>query len=714
MKPILTKTRIITFGILVALLLAGCILYCKALEKAFTGDVALPLSIVNEGGMIALSAGDYRLDLVYSSDEDRQITIQSRDKEMLYSGILKKGSDQSAAISFINPKEDCSIEIALSESEIPFECTKLNVFSNTEIYRDSVVKAAFLFVIGLCLLCFVFTRKFSEASITQRIMWGLFACAACIRTLPFWYNGNVGGFDGLFHISRIVGLADGLRDGQFPATVYPYTYNGFGMLGRMYPDMTLYPVALLRLLGVSPLGAYQIFFILIGIVGAAVMYYCVRSITRSDVSASLVTIIFSLSRYHLEDVFYRNAMGEVTGMCFIPLVISGIYHIIKRDRKKGIIQLVAGCVAVINSHVLICIFVAMTGIFMLLFYCKESVKWPVMKDLLISAIFTLLIGTGTLVPMIIHMCSGLTTDTLKTDSYAGYGNTFLTMFGLEKTPIPSLGFPALVMFGILTANAVLYLKNKDSRDATNRFAVCMLVLSILFALFASSVFPWTLLGKIGPVRALNEYIQFVYRYFSVVVITLSMGGAVAAEKIMGSQVLSRYSPIVCTAIAAMFLTGGVAYVSSHIPGGGDMNRLYGGLDECYYYGFLPEGASEACFIHDHLFTSNPNINVTLYEKHGTKILCQFCVTEEYNHIDFPLFYYPGYTAKYYVPSDMSGKLIPVIIGDEGRIRVVLPQTDEVAAVEIEYKDPWYCYIAYIVSVAGLIALIIGAGRKTCQ
>ena len=70
--------------------------------------------------------------------------------------------------------------------------------------------------------------------------------ATLLFLLPLLYNSMSEGHDLRFHLYRLVGIVDGLKDHQLPVRVYPIANNDFGYgTPLFYCDYFLYPFALL-------------------------------------------------------------------------------------------------------------------------------------------------------------------------------------------------------------------------------------------------------------------------------------------------------------------------------------------------------------------------------------------------------------------------------------------------------------------------------------
>ena len=714
MGKFLTKIRgnfksIIGHIVFLTVLVIICIGYKRCLASDFCGDVEIPAVVLSEGYPVALTGGEYRLHFVYSSETDRSFSIYNSYNEILYSDVMAAGQNTEYDAVFVNPHEDCRIYFDALPGEAPISCDLMLLHTDKEIYNDSTLKAVLLFV--LACLAFIMMSMLSKhkAAKMSLFLHGFLMIALVIHTLPFWTNYVGWGYDGAFHCTRIAGIAQALAERQMPPSVYPFCYNGFGMIGRVYPQLFLYPVSLLRFLNVSVTGCFQILMILLAVASAVTMYLSMRSITHSEANAAFAAAVFVLAEYHLDDVYFRNAVGETIAMIFIPVVIAGIYNVITADHRLGMFQCVIGATGIIQSHVLSCVMVAVMVVLMLIFHVKEiiSEKKTVMY-FLIAGMLTVMLNAAVIIPIITYLRYGLNTAELVRDYSTSASNVFQA-FDLVPDMLPSLGKAGIAFFAFLIMIMLFHIFGKKNRFS--RFSVCMLLLGSVFCLFALNILPWKTLERCPVIAFLDEYIQFAYRYYGICTVCLVMGISASLEALSGmfdKAFMDRVCNIVMVILLLIVTVTSSVYIKKRMPMH-DLSRISGGLDNSFVPEYMPEGATDACFRNTGVYTSNPDIEITMYEKHGTNILCQFKVKQEYNHIDFPLFYYPGYSAVYYVPSNMDGIKLPVIRGDEGRIRVVLPDTDEIAAVKIRYSGLWYFNIGYIISgitlLFGLIYIV---------
>ena len=99
----------------------------------------------------------------------------------------------------------------------------------------------------------------------------------CIRdrlsSYPLFTDYLTQGHDMNFQLYRIEGIKDGLLSGQFPVRIHPTHANGYGYATPvLYPELFLYIPAVFRLMGMSVVGSFQLFLLLINTATAFIMY----------------------------------------------------------------------------------------------------------------------------------------------------------------------------------------------------------------------------------------------------------------------------------------------------------------------------------------------------------------------------------------------------------------------------------------------------------
>ncbi len=172
--------------------------------------------------------------------------------------------------------------------------------------------------------------------------------------------------DTFFHLSRITGLASSIQEGNLFPCIYPYKNNGFGYASPLfYCDIFILIPAIFYLLGCSLASSYKILIFLFTFFSAYTMEDFLFRVTKSNKVIILGTLAYTFSNYHITDVYVRGALGEVSAMIFLPVLLSAIYEILYQKNTSKWYILTISLSGLIFSHnltftlgmvVLICFF----------------------------------------------------------------------------------------------------------------------------------------------------------------------------------------------------------------------------------------------------------------------------------------------------------------------------------------------------------------------
>ena len=142
-------------------------------------------------------------------------------------------------------------------------------------------------------------------------LWIFLLLAICLSCFGLLNETIPGGHDLIFHLSRIEAISKGLQFGEFPVRIYPDYFYGYGYAnGIMYPDLFLYPAALLCLVGVDVILAYKIMILVYTALTAIFIYRALIKITHHEWASRLGMLLYTVSLYRIVDVWTRAALGE--------------------------------------------------------------------------------------------------------------------------------------------------------------------------------------------------------------------------------------------------------------------------------------------------------------------------------------------------------------------------------------------------------------------
>ena len=173
---------------------------------------------------------------------------------------------------------------------------------------------------------------------------------------PLSKDGVVWGDDFPYHISRIDGLAKAIADGTALSGIRTNYFEGYGYgTGFFYCDFFIVIPALFRNAGFSLEFCYELLLVLIIVGMAGSSWIAFKEITRNKVAAAMGTFLFVSSHYFMLNLFSRSALGESIAMVFLPLVVSGLYNLV-RDHYSKPYLLVVGIIGTCLSHVISTVF----------------------------------------------------------------------------------------------------------------------------------------------------------------------------------------------------------------------------------------------------------------------------------------------------------------------------------------------------------------------
>lgn len=199
--------------------------------------------------------------------------------------------------------------------------------------------------------------------------------------------------DGRFHVMRMEGLYEAIKHGNNFPIVNMSFLGGFGYISNVfYSNLWLYPVAWLRLAGLSMADAFVIYYILLTFITFWTSFGAFYHVSHRYDKSLLFSFIYTLSTYRLFDMVRRFDIGETLTLVFLPIVLLGIYEIFYGDQKQWLF-LTAGMVAVIYSHALSPILIVIFMLWVILFRLKTLLKEPTRIRSLIYAGFTSLMLT---------------------------------------------------------------------------------------------------------------------------------------------------------------------------------------------------------------------------------------------------------------------------------------------------------------------------------
>lgn len=212
--------------------------------------------------------------------------------------------------------------------------------------------------------------------------------------------------DGAFHIARLQALSEEISIDNIKPWMYSKTYFGTGYpLGVFYPDLFLYPFALLAKLGIDSYYCYIIMMMCINFASVASFYVCIRKILidreceEFEKISMVMSVAYLVFPYRLWDFYARMAIGECLFFIFFPIVMLGVYKLFYK-REFGL-ELFFGMLGLIYSHILSTVIVIAVLIVFYLLNIKKIAKYPkIFGYTVINAILTMICSASVVLPIL--------------------------------------------------------------------------------------------------------------------------------------------------------------------------------------------------------------------------------------------------------------------------------------------------------------------------
>ncbi|KRN99944.1 hypothetical protein [Companilactobacillus kimchiensis] len=319
--------------------------------------------------------------------------------------------------------------------------------------------------------------------------------------------------DGRFHVMRMEGLYDSIKQGVFFPVVNMSFLDGFGYISNIfYSNLWLYPAAFLRLAGLSVFQSFVMYYVLLNFCTFSISFWAYYQVSHRYNQSLFFSFLYTLSTYRIFDLVRRFDVGEILTMVFLPIVILGVYEIFYADQKKWV-YLALGMVAVIYSHalspVLIAIFIGLVVILRI----ANLIKEPQRIVALVNAILvSLVLSLAYFLPMIEqlrHTQFKLTYAPLINVSQTGLSWQNLFNWSMNNDLYNgNIGLVMLITAGLIPLT-IWKVKNKAVRD----FAI----IGELLLFMTTDIFPWKYFDK-TPVNM----IQFPWRFDMIVSILFAI------------------------------------------------------------------------------------------------------------------------------------------------------------------------------------------------
>ncbi len=694
-----------------------------------------------------LPVGDNRISLErgsYQVTMDYDLTVDAVRITPLYEASY--GPDDAETILLTKEFQEKTFELLLPDqvNEFSFQLPELEnaddlVIHSITMERTNQSERVRFFVV-LCIFCavdvlFYLGRKgrFGAWSVEKRgsvLCIGLIVLFACV---PLMTNYLLSGQDLTFHLMRIEGLAEGLKQGQFPVKMQPVWLNDYGYpVSILYGDLFLYVPAVLRIIGFSLQASYKIYLVMIQIITAINTYLCCKEIAEDRKLGVVGCFLYVFATNRMTNIYYRAAVGEYTALAFLPLVFLGLFYLLgekertRAEQKKVFFLLVMGYTFMLESHMLSFNIAIVFSIIYCLFHFKKFLQnfWFLVK----TALITIGLNLGFLVPMADYMISHdmKVKFASQIENMQEHGLFLSQLFQMFRFPVSlsgnvmngvggdmaiGIGLAYMLMLALFVWELCCCFWRKKKGLANEGMiaseSVRIFVIFLLCLVMSCYFFPWHAIGKIPVLGSILTPYQFAWRFIGIATflgVILTMYALKALEKLTDRTI--KVAAIVVlgtlTLIGSQYLMDNKVSDSTARTKVTSSASIYtaGAVANGEY--LFVENSAMAIIDQQPVPADETAVSIISYEKKNSRISME-CenLTEEVQQVKVSFLDYKGFVAT----DKTTGEKLDTTC-DEQHILIVLLPAGYQGTVQVCFRQPWYWRVAEIVSLAVLIALFV--------
>lgn len=328
-------------------------------------------------------------------------------------------------------------------------------------------------------------------------------------------------------VMRLYEMERCLEDGQIPCRWVPDFGAGYGHpLFNYHPVFPYYLGMFFRLLSLSFVDIVKILFFLTFLLSGIFMYLLVKEFFGKW-AGMVAGSFYVLAPYHAVDVYVRGAMTESWALVFLPLILWGIYKLIKTSKFSFFLVSLFSLTFLFLSHNVMSLVFAPIAFVWGFYWIWQTKEWR--KIISLGIVFIWAIGLSAFFVLPAFFEKSLVTLEQHTSGYYNFRYHFATIrqLFLERKwgygpsvlgPEDNLSFQIGWLHWGMVAVAggvsfYFWLRKKRSKLWTTCFFFALFVLAV-FMTHAKSIFIWEAVP-------LLSFVQFPWRFLALAMLASS-------------------------------------------------------------------------------------------------------------------------------------------------------------------------------------------------
>ena len=320
---------------------------------------------------------------------------------------------------------------------------------------------------------------------------------------PLLGNKITAGHDYIFHATNNILTYDYIDIFKLQFTL-PKIFggniaNGFGYgTGIFYPPLSYYLTSyisyFLNLNAQNTVISITYLQILIIFFSGILMYKFTKRISKDNYVASISATTYITYSYFLCNIYTRTALAEALISVFLPLVFWGLYELFYGNKEKFNLLFTIGYIGMINSHLILSIFITIIILIIFLLNFKKVFKKDKLIELIKSSIMILIISSPYLIPLLEHSILGNYTAF---EPNTMYDISEIKEFALDIFDFLIIrhrtdnGVEVYISYITLMSSLLTIIFNKKifKKEHSSIYKNILLIV-IISALISSKIFPW--------------------------------------------------------------------------------------------------------------------------------------------------------------------------------------------------------------------------------
>ncbi len=525
--------------------------------------------------------------------------------------------------------------------------------------------------------------------------------------IPYMAPGFTEGSEIKFHYARIITLADSLKQGIFPAKLRPMHMKLYGYgIGFFYPDLFIYPPALLIALGAPYDAVMKVYYFLFTLITLALSFRCFKKISSSKWVAMAGTILFMMSEINDMNIFDGGGLPHLFCYMFLPLAFCGLLSAL-RDEKSGYTEFAVGMTMVLLTHNMIFLTFMFACVLIVLIHGAAIAKKPmVAARLLLVSIVAMVVTTAYWLPAM---------EQIKHVEFrVFYNNAYIVsdhILSLSQLIFVEIGVFYFVLFAAAVALFAVMLVKKRRMPLD---IISVLITSIFLIWFMCSRAVWN-----SPVGEALNFFEYTDRFDFVLTVLMVMFICMTLREALSEfGTLIKKGPemqpgiLFVSCIILMVAARIIARPQIFTTDFSDRFFLYRDMlmEDWQVSGaeWLPkECESSACNAPEYAKADDGSGADGF--KHDDAKYFEVWLDLSKEYYDMPYVYYYGYHA--YILDENDNPVRELEVGeafdDNGYVRVFMPSDDDtVGHVMTVYRKTFIQKLSYVISLLSTCALLV--------